>query len=128
MDLRRRRFLYLTASAPIAFTVLTPAVPQVKEGKLRALAVTTPKRSPALPDVPTLTEAGLSDQDSDTMQGVLVPASTPLPVITMLHREIGQAMAELEVARKLDSLGFETIASRTNSLHAFGLTSRNGRK
>ena len=54
----------LAGHTPIAFTVLTPAVPQVKEGKLRALAVTTPKRSPALPDVPTLAEAGLPDPES----------------------------------------------------------------
>src|SRR6185503_16235162 len=53
----------LAGHIPIAFTVITPAVPLVKEGKLRALAVTTPKRSPALPDVPTLAEAGLPDQE-----------------------------------------------------------------
>ena len=57
----------LGGHTPIAFTVLTPAVPQVKEGLLRALAVTTPKRSPALPDVPTLVEAGLQDQEADTI-------------------------------------------------------------
>ncbi|MGC1092971.1 MAG: tripartite tricarboxylate transporter substrate-binding protein, partial [Pseudolabrys sp.] len=108
----------LAGHTPIAFTVLTPAVPQVKEGKLRALAVTTPKRSPALPDVPTLAEAGLFDQDSDTMQGVLVPAHTPQPVITMLHGEIGKAMADSEVARKLDSLGFEAIASTPDEFSA----------
>src|SRR5262252_10891337 len=77
----------LAGHTPIAFTVLTPAVPQVKEGKLRALAVTTPKRSAALPDVPTMGEAGLPDQESDTMQGVLVPAGTPQPIIALLHRE-----------------------------------------
>src|SRR5262249_1427570 len=67
----------LAGHTPIAFTVLTPVVPQVKEGKLRALAVTTPKRSSALPEVPTLAEAGLLDQEADTMQGILVPAGTP---------------------------------------------------
>jgi tripartite-type tricarboxylate transporter receptor subunit TctC len=101
----------LAGHIPIAFAVLTPVVPHVKEGKLRALAVTTAKRSPALPDVPTLAEAGLSDQESDTMQGVLAPTGTPEPVIAMLHREIGKAMAELEVAQKMAALGFEKIAS-----------------
>src|SRR4029077_495496 len=70
----------LAGHTPIAFTVLTPAVPQVKEGKLRALAVTTPKRTPALPDVPTMAEAGLPGQESDTISGVLVPAHTPQPI------------------------------------------------
>src|SRR5689334_8090790 len=101
----------LAGHTPIAFVVLTPTVSQVKEGKLRALAVTTPKRSPALPDVPTMAEAGLPGQESDTMQGVLVPAGTPQSIIALLHSEISKAMVEPDAARKLESLGFETIAS-----------------
>jgi len=99
----------IAGHTPIAFTVLTPAVPQVKEGKLRALAVTTPKRTPALPDVPTMAESGLPGQESDTISGVLVPAHTPPPIIELLHREIGKAMIEPEAAQKLASLGFDTI-------------------
>jgi tripartite-type tricarboxylate transporter receptor subunit TctC len=95
----------------IAFTVLTPAVPQVKEGRLRALAVTTPKRSPALPDVMTMAEAGLLGQESDTMSGVVVPAHTPPSIIELLYREIGKAMIEPEAAQKLASLGFDTIGT-----------------
>src|SRR5262245_65404727 len=60
----------LAGHTPIAFTVLTPAIPQVKEGKLRALAVTTPKRTPALPDVLTLGEGGLAARESDHISGV----------------------------------------------------------
>ena len=67
----------LAGHTPIGFTVLTPAVPLVKEGKLRCLAVTTAKRSSALPDVPTLAEAGVPDQEADTILGVLAPAHTP---------------------------------------------------
>jgi tripartite-type tricarboxylate transporter receptor subunit TctC len=95
----------LAGHTPIAFTVITPAVPQVKEGKLRALAVTTSKRSSALPDVPTLSEAGLAHQESDTILGVLVPAQTPQPIVALLHREIRNAMNEPDVAEKLASLG-----------------------
>jgi len=76
---------------------------------LRALAVTTPKRSPALPDVMTMAEAGLPGQESDTMSGVVVPAHTPSPIIELLNREIGKAMIEPEAAQKLASLGFDTI-------------------
>jgi tripartite-type tricarboxylate transporter receptor subunit TctC len=101
----------LAGHTPIAFTVLTPAVSQVKGGKLRALAVTTPKRTQALPDVPTMAEAGLPGQESDTMSGVLVPAHTPPPIVELLHREIGKAMIEPEAAQKLASLGFDTIDS-----------------
>jgi len=108
----------LAGHTPIAFTVLTPAVPQVKEGKLRALAVTTPKRSPALPDVPTLAEAGLPDQEADTLLGVLVPAHTPQPIIDLLCREISKAMIQPDVAEKLVALGFDTIASTPDEFSA----------
>jgi tripartite-type tricarboxylate transporter receptor subunit TctC len=108
----------LAGHTPIAFTVLTPAVPQVREGKLRALAVTTPKRSAALPDVPTLAEAGLSNQDADTLLGILVPAGTPQPIIALLHREIGNAMTQPDVAEKLAALGFEAIVSTPDEFAA----------
>src|SRR5262245_46537858 len=101
----------LAGNTPIAYTVLTPDIPQVKEGKLRALAVTTPRRTTALPDVMTMAEAGLPDQESETISGVVVPAHTPPPIVELLHREIGKAMIEPEAAGKLASLGFDTIDS-----------------
>jgi tripartite-type tricarboxylate transporter receptor subunit TctC len=101
----------LAGHTPIAFTVVTPVVPQVKEGKLRALAVTTPKRSPALPDVPTLAEAGLPDQEADTMQGILVPAGTPKAIIDLLHSEIVKVMALPDVKERMAVLGFELVAN-----------------
>jgi tripartite-type tricarboxylate transporter receptor subunit TctC len=101
----------IAGHTPIAFTVITPAVPQVKAGTLRALAVTTAKRSPALPDVPTLAEAGLTNQEADTMQGILAPAGTPRPVIDLLRREIIAVMEMPDVRAKMVALGFETVAS-----------------
>jgi tripartite-type tricarboxylate transporter receptor subunit TctC len=86
-------------------------VPQVKAGTLRGLAVTTAKRSPALPDVPTLAEAGLTNQEADTMQGILVPAGTPRPIIDLLRREIVAVMELPDVKEKMVALGFETVAS-----------------
>jgi tripartite-type tricarboxylate transporter receptor subunit TctC len=101
----------LAGHTPIAFTVITPVVPQVKEGKLRALAVTTPKRSPALPEVPTLAEAGLPDQEADTMQGILVPAGTPKAIIDLLHSEIVKVIALADVKERMAVLGFEPVAN-----------------
>jgi tripartite-type tricarboxylate transporter receptor subunit TctC len=101
----------IAGHTPIAFTVVTPVVPQVKEGKLRALAVTTPKRSPALPEVPTLAEAGLPEQEADTMQGILVPADTPRPIIDLLHREIVNVMALPDVKERMAALGYEPVAN-----------------
>ncbi len=101
----------LAGHTPIAFTVVTPAVPQIKTSKLRALAVTTPKRSSALPEVPTLAEAGLADQEADTMQGILVPAGTPKAIIDLLQREIVQAMALPDMKERMATLGFDTVAN-----------------
>jgi tripartite-type tricarboxylate transporter receptor subunit TctC len=108
----------LAGHTPIAFTVITPAAPQVREGKLRALAVTTPKRSSALPDVPTLAEAGLSDQEADTMQGILVPAGTPKPIIDLLHREIVKVMALPDIKGRMAELGFEAVANTPDEFGA----------
>jgi tripartite-type tricarboxylate transporter receptor subunit TctC len=95
----------------LAFTVITPAVPYVKEGTLRGLAVTTLKRSPALPDVPTMTEAGFPDQDSDTLLGVLVPSRTPESIIAKLHEEVADAVSNLDNEGKLAALGFDPVVN-----------------
>jgi tripartite-type tricarboxylate transporter receptor subunit TctC len=108
----------LTGHTPIAFTVLTPAVPQVKEGKLRALAVTTPKRTPELPDVPTLAEAGLANQESDTMLGIVVPARAPQEIVILLNRKVRDALAEPDATAKLLALGFDLIASTPEAFTA----------
>ena len=97
--------------APIGFNALTPAVPQIKEGKLRALAVTSKTRSQSLPDVPTMTEAGYPDIAGDTWVGVLVPAGTPKEIITLLHREIGKIIALPDMKERLATLGFEPVVS-----------------
>ena len=69
---------------PICIQAIPPATPLVQAGKLRALGVTAKKRSAALPDVPTFEEAGIKDQEADTMQGVFVPAGTPKAIVDLL--------------------------------------------
>jgi tripartite-type tricarboxylate transporter receptor subunit TctC len=96
---------------PIGFNTLTPALPQIKDGKLRALAVTSKTRSRILPDVPTMTEAGYPDIAGDNWVGVLVPAGTPKDIIALLHREITSIIAVPEMKARLASLGFEPVAS-----------------
>ena len=97
---------------PIAFTALPPTAPQVQGGKLRGLAVTSTKRSSALPDVPTMAEAGVTGQESETMQGILVPAGTPKEIVTLLNREIAKAMALPDVKEKCAQLGFDPVADK----------------
>src|SRR5262249_62334020 len=80
-------------------------------GAVPALAVPGARRPPALPDVPTLAEAGAPGQESEIILGVLVPAGTPQDVIDRLHREIVRIVALAEVRERLSALGFEPIAS-----------------
>lgn len=101
----------LAGHTPIAFAALTPAVPLVKEGRLRALAVTTPQRSPALPDVPTLAESGLVGQEADTTLSMLVPVGTPRAIVDLLHRETRKAVGAPDVREKLAALGFDAVVN-----------------
>jgi tripartite-type tricarboxylate transporter receptor subunit TctC len=96
---------------PIAFIALPPAAPLIKEGKLRALAVTSSKRSPDFPDVPTTAEAGIPGQESELLIGFVAPAGTPKPIIDRLHSEIIRMVALPDVKQKLDTLGFTPVAS-----------------
>ena len=101
----------LAGHTPIAFTALPPAITNVRDGKLRALAVTSGKRVAALPEVPTMAEAGGIDQESETLTGIVVPAATPRPIIELLHREIVKIVALPEVQEKLTGLGFVPVAN-----------------
>jgi tripartite-type tricarboxylate transporter receptor subunit TctC len=101
----------LAGHTPIAFLGLPPAAPHIKEGTLRALAVTSPKRSPAFPDVPTMAESGVRDQESELIIGLVAPAATPKPIVDLLQRQIARIVALPDVQQKLDALGFSPVAS-----------------
>jgi tripartite-type tricarboxylate transporter receptor subunit TctC len=96
---------------PVAFSAIPPAAPQITGGNLRGLAVTAAKRSGALPDVPTMAEAGVPDQESETMQGVFVPAGTPKEIVDLLHNEIVKLMQLPDVKQKCANLGFDVVAN-----------------
>ena len=96
---------------PIAFTALPPAISNIKEGKLRALAILADKRVDGLPDVPTMAEAGVPDQEADTLTGILVPAGTPKEIVDTLYREIRKLVTLPDVDEKLRTLGFVPIAN-----------------
>jgi tripartite-type tricarboxylate transporter receptor subunit TctC len=96
---------------PILFTSISTAAGHLKQGVVRALAVTSARRSPALPEVSTLAEAGAPDQESEIILGVLVPRGTPRDLIDRLHREIARIVALPEVRERLSALGFEPIGS-----------------
>jgi tripartite-type tricarboxylate transporter receptor subunit TctC len=102
----------LAGRVEVCFCVSTGAVPQIRDGKLRALAVISPKRQPLLPDVPTMTEAGFPGFDAmSPWFGLMAPAGTPAPVIARLHREAVKALAQPDVREKLGALAMEAIGS-----------------
>jgi tripartite-type tricarboxylate transporter receptor subunit TctC len=101
----------LAGHTPIAFLGLPPAAPHIKEGTLRALAVTSAKRSPVFPNVSTMAESGVPDQESELIIGVLVPAATPKPIVDQLQRQIARIVALPDVKERLDALGFAPVAS-----------------
>jgi tripartite-type tricarboxylate transporter receptor subunit TctC len=92
---------------PISFQAVPPAAQLIKDGKLRALALTAKERSTTLPDVPTLDELGIKGQEAETMQGILVPAGTPKPIVELLQREIVAIIAMPDVKARMQSLGIE---------------------
>jgi tripartite-type tricarboxylate transporter receptor subunit TctC len=104
---------------PIALTALPPTSPQVQAGTLRGLAVTSAKRSEALPDVPTMAEAGVQDQESETMQGILAPAGTPKEIVDLLYKEIAKIMAMPDVKEKCAQLGFDPVADTPDEFSAY---------
>jgi tripartite-type tricarboxylate transporter receptor subunit TctC len=108
----------IAGHTPIAFTALPPALANIQEGKLRALALLAVKRSREIPNVPTMQEAGYPDQEADTLTGVLAPAGTPSEIVDLLHSEIVKAVADPGVRDRLSKLGFEPVANKPEEFGA----------
>ena len=97
----------LGGQVPMMFTGVSNVVPHMKTGRLRVLAIGSPKRSPTLPDVPTVAEAGVAGFDFDSWTGYLAPAGTPKEIIVKLHADITRTLGLPEVKDKLTTLGFD---------------------
>ena len=100
----------LGGHTPIAFTALPPAMANIKDGKLRGLALLSLKRAAVLPDLPTMAEEGVPDQESDTLTGVVAPAGTPPAIIERWNSEIARVVASPDTRQRLQDLGFEPVA------------------
>jgi len=97
----------LGGHTPIVCSALGNYANLITQGKLRALAVTTKKRSALFPDVPTLEDVGIRDQEAETMTGVFVPAGTPKPIVDLLQREIAAIVNEPAIKARLLQAGIE---------------------
>jgi len=105
--------------ASIVFEILAPAMSHVKSGNLRALAVTSAKRFPALPDVPTAIESGLAGYDVASWNGLAAPAKTPREVIDRLNAEVKKAVSSPDVQKRFAELGVEGRAGSPEELRDF---------
>ena len=101
---------------PLLWVSIPAAAAQVKAGKLRALAVSTTKRSPAFPDVPTMQEAGVADFEVDSWYAMLVPAKTPRPIIDKLNKALNTVLAEPAIRAQLIEQGADAVGGTPEAL------------
>ena len=101
---------------PLLWVSIPAAAAQVKAGKLRALAVSTTKRSPAFPDVPTMQEAGVADFEVDSWYAMLVPAKTPRPIIDRLNKALNTVLAEPAIRAQLLDQGADAVGGTPEAL------------
>ena len=101
----------LSGEIDLMFPSLTSAIVHIRSGKMRPLGVTTDYRAKVLPDVPTMSQAGLKGYQSDQWFGVLAPAGTPKPVVDYLHKEIARALRSADITDRLANEGSAVVAS-----------------
>ena len=109
----------IASQCQVMFATSASAIPYVKAGRLRALAVTTAHRSASLPDLPTVAEAGVPGFESITWHGVVVPAGTPASVVERLNDDINGALRDAELRKRLDALGVEVAGGTPQEFAAY---------
>src|SRR5690606_26052894 len=110
----------LGGQLPVFVAVISTGVPPVKAGRAVALAVTGAKRSPALPDVPTIAETpGLKGYEASNWYGMLAPADTPKPVIDRLHKDLAVVLQSPNVRNPLLARGIETMVSTPEEFSSY---------
>ncbi len=109
----------ISGEIPVAFSTAPVAVPHIKSGRLRALAVSSAKRNPALPDVPTVAESGVAGYDMINWYGTVVPAGTPAVAINRLNAEINKALQLPDVQQRLAGLGADPLGGSAAEFGAY---------
>lgn len=111
----------ISGAVQLMFDTTSSSMPQIRAGKMRALAVMSPRRSAQLPEVPTLAEAGVPSLEMSTWYGLFVTGGTPAPVVTLLHNELRRVLTLPEVSQRLAGLGGE---QRDMTIEAFAAFNR----
>ena len=109
----------LSGQAQLMFSIAQGAVPHVQSGKLRALAITSQKRSPAVPDVPTMQEAGFADIDIVGWNGLSVPVKTPRTLVAKLNGDVRRILAQKDVQERMIAAGFDLADTTVDEFDAF---------
>jgi tripartite-type tricarboxylate transporter receptor subunit TctC len=109
----------MSGQVPLMFDTSVVAGPHIQSGKLRALAVTSSKRSAAMPDVPTVAEAGITGYEVVSWQAIFAPAGTPQPIVQRLHAEIPKILKSPEMQERLAKLGMDASGMTPAELAAF---------
>ena len=104
------------------FDNMPSSLPLVKEGKLRALGVTSAQRSPAAPEIPTIAEQGLPGFDAVSWFALFAPAGTPRPIVDKLQLEVKKIISSPEIARRLAEMGLDAVGSTADELAAYQRT------
>jgi tripartite-type tricarboxylate transporter receptor subunit TctC len=108
----------LSGNLPVAMDNIATAIPHVRAGKLRALAVTTATRSAVAPDVPTMAESGLAGYELSSWQAVFAPAGTPTPIVERLYTEITRILKTPEIQKRFTDLGLDPSGMSPQELAA----------
>jgi tripartite-type tricarboxylate transporter receptor subunit TctC len=103
----------------VCFSAVAPAMPFIKDGKLRPLAVTSKKRAQALPDVPTMAESGFPEVEGTTWTGMMAPAGMAKDVVEQLNRLVVAVVTLTDIKERLASLGIEPVGNSPEECDAF---------
>jgi tripartite-type tricarboxylate transporter receptor subunit TctC len=109
----------LSGQVQLYFATMPAAMPHVKSGKLVPIAVTSARRSPALPELPTIAESGVAGYEASTWYGLLAPAHTPGPAVARLHEGILKILGEAELRERLTDQGFEPVGDSPQEFAAY---------